>query len=123
MASVYITFKYILTPERIKNYLESYIEQKIDEKVEEYKIKIKDKMFVFNYDDNQITVNNVKPETLSKKLKEFVNVKDIKLFDNLKDVHYFSAQLFSDINMKMDLLKYRISEYLSNKNIKEGKNV
>jgi len=123
VASVYITFKYILTPERIKNYLESYIEQKIDEKVEEYKVKIKDKVFSFNYDNNQANVSNVKPEDISKKIKEFVNIKDMKLFNNLNDIHYLSSQLFSNINMKMELLKYRINEYLSNKGIKEEKNV
>jgi hypothetical protein len=65
----------------------------------------------------------VKPEDISKKIKEFVNIKDMKLFNNLNDIHYLSSQLFSNINMKMELLKYRINEYLSNKGIKEEKNV
>ena len=44
VASVYITFKYILTPERIKNYVRSYIERTIDEQFEKYKKEMLDKI-------------------------------------------------------------------------------
>ena len=50
-----------------------------------------------------------------KKLMDISQLKDIKFFDNLSDLNLFSSKLSSDINMRMDLLKYRINEYLSNK--------
>ena len=123
IASVYITFKYILTPERIKNYLESYIEQKIDEQIEEYKIKIKDKIYSLTPDDNQADLSNLNKEAVSKKIKEFVNIKDMKIFDNINDLNYVSSQIFNNIKIKTEILKYKMTEIFSNKNIKEGKNV
>ena len=119
IASVYVTFKYILTPERIKNYLESYVEQKIDEQIEEYKIKIKDKIYSLTPDDNHMDLSNLNKEAVSKKIKEYINIKDMKFFNNINDLNYISSQMFNNINIKMELLKYRINEYLSNKVIKE----
>lgn len=119
IASVYVTFKYILTPERIKNYLESYVEQKIDEQIEEYKIKIKDKIYSLTPDDNHMDLSSLNKEAVSKKIKEYINIKDMKFFNNINDLNYISSQMFNNINIKMELLKYRINEYLSNKVIKE----
>ena len=45
VASVYITFKYILTPERIKSYVRTYIETTISEQFEKYKKELLDKLF------------------------------------------------------------------------------
>ena len=58
-ASVYITFKYILTPERIKNYVRTYVERTIDEQFEKYKKELLDKISFsgFSSDKEQETEN------------------------------------------------------------------
>ena len=68
-------------------------------------------------------MSNLNKEAVSKKIKEFVNIKDMKIFDNINDLNYVSSQIFNNIKIKTEILKYKMTEIFSNKNIKEGKNV
>ncbi len=111
--SIFLIFKFVLTPERINNYLESYIGNKVKEQL------------VNSEYDNLADLNT--SNSLGYTGNEFDNIrriekiinKDLKFFDSLRDFNFFSSQLSSNINMRMDLLKYRINEYLSNMKIKE----
>lgn len=127
-ASVYITFKYILTPERIKNYVKSYIETTVNEQFEKYKTEMLDKISLSNFMDT----TKVESEKVDENIESFnvlENVSDVNvlaskftnmdMFRNLSDVNVLASKLFNSANIKMDILKYKISEYFSNKDKKE----
>ena len=118
--SVFIVFKFFITPERINKYLETAIEKNIKSSLAKSEANMLDELYTpsksasYKYYGNEL--DDLK--TLER-LTNITNLKDMKIFDNLNDVSYLSSQLFNNINMKMELLKYRINEYISNKNTKE----
>ena len=109
--SVFVIFKFVITPERINNYLENYINKKVKEQITNYDFADLGESYASNAVMNN-EFDNIR------KLEKFIN-KDLKFFDSLSDFNFVSSQLSGNINMRMDLLKYRINEYLSNKKIKE----
>ncbi|MBR3628511.1 MAG: hypothetical protein IKN42_06685 [Elusimicrobia bacterium] len=126
--SVFVVFKFIITPERIDKYLENYIEKSFRHNMTKAELLVKPENDLL---DELYTTSNSKMKRYKhtdkdldnlKVLESFMDIKQLKtskIFDNLSDLNFFSSQLSSDINMRMDLLKYRINEYLSNKKIKE----
>lgn len=126
--SVFVVFKFIITPERIDKYLENYIEKSFRHNMTKAELLVKPENDLL---DELYTTSNSKMKRYKhtdkeldnlKVLESFMDIKQLKnakIFDNLSDLNFFSSQLSSDINMRMDLLKYRINEYISNKNIKE----
>ena len=120
--TIFLAFKFVLTPERINNYLESYIEKNIKSKLNTSDIDVIDELYTnsnsksanYKYKGNEF--DDIK---ILEKLMDIKQLKDTKLFDNLNDLNYLSSQLSDNINMRMELLKYRINEYISNKKIKE----
>ncbi len=127
-ASIYITFKYILTPERIKSYVKSYVETTVNEEFEKYKTEMLNKILLSNFMDT----TKVESEKVDENIESFSvleNVSDVNMlatkftnmdmFRNLSDVNVLASKMFNSANIKMDILKYKISEYFSNKNKKE----
>ncbi len=132
-ASVYITFKYILTPERIKNYVRTYVERTIDEQFEKYKKELLDKISFsgFSSDKEQETENKD-----DKKLDE--NIESVEVLESVGDINYLatkfanidmvqgindvnllSHKVFGDVNLKIEKLKNKVMEYFSNNNKEE----
>jgi len=132
-ASVYITFKYILTPERIKNYVRTYVERTIDEQFEKYKKELLDKISFsgFSSDKEQETENKD-----DKKLDE--NIESVEVLESVGDINYLatkfanidmvqgindvnllSHKVFGDVNLKIEKLKNKVAEYFSNNNKEE----
>ena len=132
-ASVYITFKYILTPERIKNYVRAYVERTIDEQFEKYKKELLDKISFsgFSSDKEQETENKD-----DKKLDE--NIESVEVLESVGDINYLatkfanidmvqgindvnllSHKVFGDVNLKIEKLKNKVAEYFSNNNKEE----
>ena len=109
--SVFVIFKFVITPERINNYLENYINKKVKEQITNYDFADLGESYASN-----VVMNNEFDNI--RRIEKIIN-KDLKFFDSLRDFNFFSSQLSSNINMRMDLLKYRINEYLSNMKIKE----
>ena len=126
--SVFVIFKFIITPERIDKYLENYIEKSFKYNLTRSELLMKpendllDELYTTsnskstNYKHIDKELDDIK---VLEKLIDIKQLKNAKIFDNLSDFNFFSSQLSSDINMRMDLLKYRINEYFSNKKIKE----
>lgn len=128
IASVYIIFKYILTPERIKNYARSYIERTIDEQIEKYKTEMLDKISFSSFTGDK----NPKQEKLKKNIENFnitENFPDVNLLSSkftnidilgkIDDVNMLASKMFNSANMKMESLKYKITEYFENKDAQE----
>lgn len=146
VASVYITFKYILTPERIKNYVRSYIEKTVSEQFEKQKKEILDKISLSNligrsYIDNGFKTNDFDKEIEDIEILEGVNGKilsskiantgfldqfsdvnmlasrvvNMDMLNGLSDVNMLASKMFNSANIKMESLKYKITEYFSNK--------
>lgn len=114
--SIFLVFKFILTPERINRYLESYIEKNIKDKLSSFEIDAIGELYTSNY---KYAGNEIDDLKMLEKFVDINQFKDTKIFNNLNDLNYLSSQLFNNFNMKMELLKYRFNEYISNKNIKE----
>ena len=124
IAAGYITFKYILTPEKIKNYVHSYIERTMNEQFDKYKTEMMNKISVSRF----VRINNV--NNINEKDNVDEDIEDFKILEEfsdtnmdmpntLDDINNFSSKLFVNTHMKMENLKYRIKKYFSNKNIKE----
>ena len=130
VASVYITFKYILTPERIKNYVRTYVERTISEQFEKYKKEMLDKMFSPGF----IGGKDSEPE--EKKLDENIESVDVlesfsdvnfmatkfanvDMLQGINDVNLLTHKVFGDVNAKMENLKNKITEYFKNNDQKE----
>ena len=111
-ASVYITFKYILTPERIKNYVRTYVERTIDEQFEKYKKELLDKLFSSGF----IISKEQKSEDDN---LEGAKITKTEILQGINDVNVLTAKVFSDVNTKMEKLKYKVTEYFENKGTKE----
>ncbi|WP_372519452.1 hypothetical protein [Candidatus Ruminimicrobiellum ovillum] len=132
-ASVYITFKYILTPERIKNYVRTYVERTIDEQFEKYKKELLDKISFsgFSSDKEQKTENkdDKKPDENIESVEVLESVGDINylatkfanidMVQGINDVNLLSHKVFGDVNLKIEKLKNKVTEYFSNNNKKE----
>ncbi len=131
VASVYITFKYILTPERIKNYVRTYIETTISEQFEKYKKEMLDKMFSPNF------IGGKDSELEEKKLDENIESVDVlesfsdvnlmatkfvnlDMVQGINDVNLLSHKVFGDVSLKVEKLKNKITEYFSNNSTQEG---
>ncbi len=131
---IFIILKYVITPERIRDYLDVYIEKSINDKFTKSSSVAIDEVYSSNYKSYGSNSRYVGDEfedlrTLEKlsdikqlkdtkafdKLIDATQLKDIKLFDNVGDINYLSSQLFGDINMKMDLFKYKIKNFFSKK--------
>ena len=150
IASVYITFKYILTPERIKNYVKSYIERTVSEQFEKQKKEILDKISLSNLIGRSYVGNESRISDLDKEIEDieilesvdgnvlntkitdtgFLNqfedvnmlaskVANMDMLNGLSDVNMLASKMFNNANMKIESLKYKITEYFSNKNEKE----
>ena len=127
IASVYITFKYILTPERIKNYVRSYIEKTVSEQFEKQKKEILDKISLSNlighsYIDNGFKTNDFDNEIENIEILEEMNGKmlssktaNTEFLDQFSDVNMLASKMFNSANIKMESLKHKITEYFSNK--------
>ncbi len=148
--SIYLIFKYVLTPERIKNYTKSYVERSINEQFEKQKTGVLDKLSL----SKLIGEYNIgKPSQMSDFDKEIEDIKvleslngkalnskiadsgivdqlgdvnmlaskitNMEVFNGLSDVNMLASKMFNSANMKMESLKYKITEYFSNKNTKE----
>ena len=112
---VFFVFKFVLTPERINNYLESRVEKTVERNFAKSGININE-LYNANYKHTGNELDDLKM------LERILNIKQLantKFFNNIEDLNYLSSQLFSNFNMRMELLKYRLNEYISNKNIKE----
>jgi hypothetical protein len=132
-ASVYITFKYILTPERIKNYVRTYVERTIDEQFEKYKKELLDKISFsgFSSDKEQETENkdDKKPDENIESVEVLESVGDINylatkfanidMVQGINDVNLLSHKVFGDVNLKIEKLKNKVAEYFSNNNKEE----
>ncbi len=128
VASVYITFKYILTPERIKNYARTYVERTIDEQFEKYKKELLDKIsFSGLTGDKEQKI--AEEQKLNENIESFdvlesfsdVNLMATKftnmdVFKGINDVNLLSHKVFGDVNFKIEKLKNKITEYFSNNN-------
>ena len=134
-ASVYITFKYILTPERIKNYVRTYIETTISEQFEKYKKELMDKLFMSGFSSDKEKEQKVETKD-TKKLDDNIESVDVlekseddnlegakitktEILQGINDVNVLTAKVFSDVNTKMEKLKYKVTEYFENKGTKE----
>jgi len=126
--SIYITFKYILTPERIKNYVESYVERTVKEQLEKGKTELLDKIYLSRF------MGKREPEykKIDEKIESFTVLEsfpDVNLaaskFTNMDilgkidDVNLLASKLFNNANVKMEALQNKITEYFRNKNIQE----
>lgn len=131
---IFVIFKYIITPEKIRNYLNVYIEQKVNNKLAKSGSLTIDEIYSSNYKNyrnksNYVgdefedlrtleklsDINQFKDPKLLEQLINFTQIGDIKVLDNIGDVNYLSSQLFGDINLKLDLLKYKIKNFISKK--------
>lgn len=126
-----IILKYVITPERIKNYLDFYIEQNVNNKLVKSNSITIGEIYSSNYRNKSnyvgdefedlrtleklSDINQFKDPKLLEQLINFTQIGDIKVLDNIGDVNYLSSQLFGDINLKLDLLKYKIKNFISNK--------
>ena len=128
VASVYITFKYILTPERIKNYVSSYIEKTIDAQFEKYKKKMLEKLSFSGFTNNKDSKNEedknsdekIESIDILEKFKDAdLSATKTEILQGINDVNVLTAKVFSDVNVKMAKLKYKITEYFENKDTKE----
>ena len=148
--SIYLIFKYVLTPERIKNYAKSYIERAISEQFEKQKTEMLDKLSLSKLIGNSnigksSQMSDFDKEIEDVKILESLNGKalnskivdsglidqlgdvnmlaskitNMDMFNGLSDVNMLASKMFSSANMKMESLKYKITEYFSNKNTKE----
>ena len=79
-ASVYISLIYILTPERIKNYVRTYIETTISEQFEKYKKELMDKLFMSGFSSDKEKEQKVETKD-TKKLDE--NVESVEVLEIL----------------------------------------
>lgn len=127
VASVYITFKYILTPERIKNYVRSYIERTIDEQFEKYKKEMLDKISFSGFmGSKEETEEEKKVDENIESVEILENFGDVNLLavkftqmdmlQGINDVNLLASKMFGDVNTKMESLKYKIAEFFKNKN-------
>ena len=133
VASVYITFKYILTPERIKSYVRTYIETTISEQFEKYKKELLDKLcssgFIISKEqksevnkDKKLDDNIESVDVLEKSEDdnlEGAKITKTEILQGINDVNVLTAKVFSDVNTKMEKLKYKVTEYFENKGTKE----
>lgn len=148
--SIYLIFKYVLTPERIKNYAKSYIERTISEQFEKQKKEMLDRISLSNLIggsrvNNGSNTNDFDKEIEDIKVLESMNgnmlsskiantgfldqfgdvnmlaskVTNMDMFNGLSDVNMLASKMFNSANVKMESLKYKITEYFSNKNKKE----
>ena len=137
VATVYITFKYILTPERIKNYVRTYIETTISEQFEKYKKELMDKIFISGFKSDKEKEQEQEQKTEEEqKLDE--NVESVDVLENFEDVNSLAAKfakvdvlqgindvnalthkVFGDVNTKMENLKNKVTEYFGNNKTKE----
>ena len=132
VASVYITFKYILTPERIKNYVRTYIETTIDEQFEKYKKELLDKIsfsgFTGSKESEAEEMKNVNENIESVDvLESFSDVNlmatkfaNLDMMQGINDVNLLSHKVFGDVSLKVEKLKNKITEYFSNNSTQEG---
>ena len=109
---IFIILKYVITPERIRDYLDVYIEKNINDKFAKSGSVAIDEVYSSNYKGYRNNSNYVGDEfedlrTLEKlsdikqfkdtkaldKLIDATQLKDIKLFDNVGDINYLSSQL------------------------------
>ena len=132
-ASVYITFKYILTPERIKSYVRTYIETTISEQFEKYKKELLDKLFSSGFiiskeqksevnKDKKLDDNIESVDVLEKSEDdnlEGAKITKTEILQGINDVNVLTAKVFSDVNTRMEKLKYKVTEYFENKGTKE----
>ncbi|MBO7610777.1 MAG: hypothetical protein J6T23_01040 [Elusimicrobia bacterium] len=135
IATVYITFKYILTPERIKNYVRTYIETTISEQFEKYKKELMDKIFSSGFTFNKEQEQEQNPE---EKKKVDDNVESVDVLENfedanslatrfanvdvlqgINDVNSLTHKVFGDVNEKMENLKNKVTEYFGSNKTKE----
>ena len=131
---IFIILKYVITPEKIRNYLDVYIEKSVNDKFSKAGSGAIDEIYSSTYKNYKSNSNYVGDEfedlrTLEKlsdikqfkdpklleKLTNLTDIGDIKLLDNIGDINYLSSQLSGTINMKMDLLKYKIKNFISRK--------
>ena len=131
---LFIIFKYIITPDKIRNYLDVYIEQNVNNKLAKSDSITIDEVYSYNYRNynnksNYIgdefedlrtleklsDINQFKDPKLLEKFIDFTQIGNIKVLENISDVNYLSSQLFGDINLKLDLLKYKIKNFISKK--------
>ena len=131
---LFIIFKYIITPDKIRNYLDVYIEQNVNNKLAKSDSITIDEVYSYNYKNynnksNYIgdefedlrtleklsDINQFKDPKLLEKFIDFTQIGNIKVLENISDVNYLSSQLFGDINLKLDLLKYKIKNFISKK--------
>ena len=134
---IFIILKYVITPEKIRNYLDVYIEKSVNDKFSKAGSGAIDEIYSSTYKNYKSNSNYVGDEfedlrTLEKlsdikqfkdpklleKLTNLTDIGDIKLLDNIGDINYLSSQLSGTINMKMDLLKYKIKNFISRKDFK-----
>lgn len=134
-ATVYITFKYILTPERIKNYVRTYIETTISEQFEKYKKEFMDKLFVSGFtsakekEQEQKTEEGKKLDDKVESVEVLENFEDVNslatkfanvdVLQGINDVNTLTHKVFGDVNSKMENLKNKITEYFGNNKTKE----
>lgn len=130
VASVYITFKYIITPERIKNYVRTYIETTISEQFEKYKKELFDKIFASGFtlekkqepetkEENKPDENIESVEVLGKfDEANSLAVKYTKMdvLEGVNDINQLTAEVFSDVSTKMEKLKYKIKDFFGQEN-------
>jgi len=131
---IFIILKYVITPEKIRNYLDVYIEKSVNDKFSKSSSGAIDEIYSSTYKNYKSNSNYVGDEfedlrTLEKlsdikqfkdpklleKLTNLTDIGNIKLLDNIGDINYLSSQLSGTINMKMDLLKYKIKNFISRK--------
>ena len=130
VASVYITFKYILTPERIKNYVRTYIETTISEQFEKYKKELFDKIFVSGFSVEKKQETETKEENKPDENIESVEVLEkfdeanslavkytkMDVLEGVNDINQLTAEVFSDVSTKMEKLKYKIKDFFGQEN-------
>lgn len=127
---LFVILKYVITPEKVKKYVDVYIQQNMNERLDKsgsgiyssnYKNYRKNSNYVGDEFEDLKTLENlsdikqVKDPKLLEKLTNLTEIGDIKVLENINDINYLSSKLFSDINFKMDLLKYKIKNFISKK--------
>ena len=117
IAFIFIVFKFVITPERMQYYLESYVEKTIKKQMREAGVSNIDEIYDSQY-RNSKEVNDFKNMNILDNITNIEQLKNIKILDHVDDINFLSSQVFSDVNMKMETLKYKIKEYLKDKNIR-----
>ena len=69
---------------------------------------------------HQVSGSDIKKTEVTQRLKELgAKITKTEILQGINDVNVLTAKVFSDVNTKMEKLKYKVTEYFENKGTKE----